>query len=546
MPNNHETLSSLFDDIAEAIREKDGTSAAIVADTFPERIAAIDTDPSGDATATAADILSPKTAYAGGIKLTGIMPTMTLPTSAITTGQTGTNIAILDIDSNTRYIQIPVGYNSAAAYYTISAVPNMTLPTSTITSGQSGTNKATINRSNNTRYLQIPAGYNASAAYYTISAVADMTVPSAVSTTSSGSSKLTINTSSSTRYLNLPTGYNGTAYYYTIRPVTHTATAAKIAAGQTVDIGDAGSATRIASITGTFSSDATAAATDILSGKTAYVNGSKITGSLGNATITNNTTLPSGSTSSGTINRGSYIKIGAGYNSADKYYLAQADAHSSYTPSSTYFQTSTSGAVTAAVIEANKYASSTYYVKAMTLPTASSSTSSGTAKATIAPSTSAQYLNIPTGYNTAASYYTISAMPTSTITNNTTLPSGSTSSGTINRGSYIKIGAGYVSADTYYLAQADAHSSYTPSSTYFQTSTTGAVSAAKIEANKYAASDYYVKSATPAFDGGAVTGSVTNITGSNVTLSDTDNGISVTGAASATRGAVLYNGAVAG
>ena len=46
---------------------------------------------------------------------------------------------------------------------------------------------------------------------------------------------------------------------------------------------------------------------------------------------------------------------------------------------------------------------------AMTLPSGSSSTSSGTSKATITPSSSAQYLNIPTGYNGTAQYYTISA-----------------------------------------------------------------------------------------------------------------------------------------
>ena len=40
-------------------------------------------------------------------------------------------------------------------------------------------------------------------------------------------------------------------------------------------------------------------------------------------TITNNTTLPSGSTSSGTVNRGSYIKIGAGAYDDDLYYQAQ-------------------------------------------------------------------------------------------------------------------------------------------------------------------------------------------------------------------------------
>lgn len=50
--------------------------------------------------------------------------------------------------------------------------------------------------------------------------------------------------------------------------------------------------------------------------------------------ITNNTTLPSGSTSSGTINAGSYIKIGAGYYPTDRYYVAQV-------------QTQTNGSVTA-------------------------------------------------------------------------------------------------------------------------------------------------------------------------------------------------------
>lgn len=45
----------------------------------------------------------------------------------------------------------------------------------------------------------------------------------------------------------------------------------------------------------------------------------------------------------------------------------------------------------------------------MTLPSAASATSSGTSKATITPGSSAQYLNIPTGYNATAQYYTIGA-----------------------------------------------------------------------------------------------------------------------------------------
>lgn len=54
---------------------------------------------------------------------------------------------------------------------------------------------------------------------------------------------------------------------------------------------------------------------------------------VGAGTITNNTTLASGKTSSGTIERGNYIKIGAGYYNADTYYLAQANS-GTYTVSS--------------------------------------------------------------------------------------------------------------------------------------------------------------------------------------------------------------------
>ena len=45
----------------------------------------------------------------------------------------------------------------------------------------------------------------------------------------------------------------------------------------------------------------------------------------------------------------------------------------------------------------------------MTLPNSASATSSGTSKATITPTSSVQYLNIPTGYNATAQYYTIGA-----------------------------------------------------------------------------------------------------------------------------------------
>lgn len=43
MPNTHETLTSLFSDIADAIREKTGGTEEIVADTFPTAIESIPT-----------------------------------------------------------------------------------------------------------------------------------------------------------------------------------------------------------------------------------------------------------------------------------------------------------------------------------------------------------------------------------------------------------------------------------------------------------------------------------------------------------------------
>ncbi len=45
MPNTHTTLTSLFDDVADAIREKTGSNATIVADDFPTAIANIPVGP---------------------------------------------------------------------------------------------------------------------------------------------------------------------------------------------------------------------------------------------------------------------------------------------------------------------------------------------------------------------------------------------------------------------------------------------------------------------------------------------------------------------
>lgn len=94
---------------------------------------------------------------------------------------------------------------------------------------------------------------------------------------------------------------------------------------------------------------------------------------------------------------------------------------------------------------------------AMTLPTAASSTSSGTNKATIGRSTSNQYINIPTGYNGSAAYYTISATPNGSATgpSSITQSSATVTTGTntltltkTNVSTTPTVTAGYISSAT--------------------------------------------------------------------------------------------------
>ena len=96
-------------------------------------------------------------------------------------------------------------------------------------------------------------------------------------------------------------------------------------------------------------------------------------------------------------------------------------------------------------------------MSSMTLPSSASGSSSGTSKATISPSTSAQYINIPTGYNETAQYYTVSAMPSMTLPSASSATSSGTSKATITPGSstqYINIPTGYNSTAQYYTISA--------------------------------------------------------------------------------------------
>lgn len=86
-------------------------------------------------------------------------------------------------------------------------------------------------------------------------------------------------------------------------------------------------------------------------------------------------------------------------------------------------------------------------VDSMTLPTSASSTSTGTRKATISSSTSTQYINIPTGYNSANAYYKLSAMPTGTA-GTPTATKGTVSNHSITVTPSVTNTTGYITGST--------------------------------------------------------------------------------------------------
>ena len=120
----------------------------------------------------------------------------TVTVNAISSTYIGSSINQLDSTDLTvsgATVTAPAGYYAETASKSVST---MTLPTSAASSATSGyTSKATIGRSTAAQYINIPPGYNSAGAYYVISAVAN---GSATGPTSLSSSSATITTGTNT------------------------------------------------------------------------------------------------------------------------------------------------------------------------------------------------------------------------------------------------------------------------------------------------------------------------------------------------------------
>ena len=300
MANIHTTLTSLFSDIADKIREKTGGTDKIVADNFPDAISNIPIDgiDTSDATALASDIAQGKTAYVNGVKVTGSM--------------TDNGAVTKTLDSSTTSYTVPAGHHNGSGKVNISTETKTATPTTgsqTVTpSSGKVLSKVTVNAipsqyvdtsdataaaddiaKGKTAYVN---GIKVTGSIKEVPSIVKYDPVVAETLVVSDSSGSTSNPGKDGVYIGLTSqieesdGKNivspGTKLKHVVDPAEFgNATAADVVSGKTFTSVAGLKVTGTHECTGGIdTSDAPATAGDILSGKTAYVNGSKVTGSI--------------------------------------------------------------------------------------------------------------------------------------------------------------------------------------------------------------------------------------------------------------------------
>jgi len=388
----------------------------------------------------------------------------------------------------------------------VEAMPVMTLPTSAAASATSGyTSKATISRSTADQYINIPTGYNSAGAYYKISAIANGTISPLPIKGTVSSNSITVKAYADTTEGYIGTGrYTGTSVTVTAselvsgtKSITTNGTGIDVTNYAAVDV-SVGSSPTIDSLSvtpteseQTFNSSsidgykpvvvAAISSTYVGSGITRRddtdlsANGATVTVPAGYYADAETKSVSSGSATGPSSLSGSSATISTGTNTitltktgvtttptVSAGYVSSATASTAtvtLTASATVDPTPTASGKTVTIPAGYYTTQTTKDVDTMTLPTAAaaSATSGYTSKATIGRSTSNQYINIPPGYNTAGAYYTISAVANGSATGPTSL---SSSSATVSTGTNTitltktgvtttpTVSAGYVSSAT--------------------------------------------------------------------------------------------------
>lgn len=160
-------------------------------------------------------------------------------------------------------------------------------------------------------------------------------------------------------------------------------------------------------------------------------------------------TVPSGTAGTPTATKGTVsnhsVSVTPSVTNTTGYITGSTKTGTAVTVSASELVSGTYSVTSSGTKDVTNYASAS--VPALTLPTAASTVSSGTNKATISRSTSNQYINIPTGFNNTAQYYTVSAVADGTA-GNPTATKGTVSNNSISVTPTVTNTTGYITGGT--------------------------------------------------------------------------------------------------